>query len=181
MTNWSTLSTRSFGVYRTRTRPSEADNAATETDDTVSESNNFEGGLDSADLEEEAGSDVLEDEKTDLTAEQIESIFELTLVNEGFELHSTTHVDNEFVVEYTSTAMTEDQLAGEIGYATGAYASMTAQGHGGDQMVVRGYALDGTHTFTYTVDAERATAWHDNEISDHEFFTPILESLEAHE
>lgn len=161
--------------------PVEADDSATDTDDTVYESEIVEDEIDPADVGNEADSEALESEEPDLTAEQIESVFDLTLKNEGFDLHSATHVDNEFVVEYTSAAMTEDQLIGEIGYMTGAYTSMTTQGHGGDQMIVRGYALDGTHAFTYTVDAERATAWHDNEISDYEFFTPILESLEAHD
>lgn len=132
--------------------------------------------------ETEAGTaaDVMEDEADDsqLSAENMEFVMEMTLAEQGLSTESVAHEGDTFAVSYYSNAQDEYELAGEIGYISGAYAGIVLEGHGGDRMVTTILEADGTSAGTFTVESSWAQAWATGEMSDDEFFGLIGDTIE---
>lgn len=131
---------------------------------------------------EEAESEVEEEaDEGDLSRSDMEFVFEMTLAEEGISVDRAEHTSSGFEVEYVSTAQTEQQLAGEIGYVAGAYAGVVGEGHGEGGMTVDVYAANGVHAFTYTVDEDLARSYYNGEITGEEFGAQVIDTIEVHD
>lgn len=105
-------------------------------------------------------------------------LFEFFLISEGFDVIDVSDSGNAMQVEYRSYIQTEEELAGEIGYISGAYAAAVDSRHESDYMNVIIHDSVGDPIGEYQVNADEAQAWHDGEMSDEEFFGNVLDSLE---
>lgn len=81
------------------------------------------------------------------------------------------------LVDYTSTATTEEQLAEDLGGIAGAYAAMVGDGYPTDGMVIYIFAVDGTDVGYTEVDAADAQAYMDGELTGEEFGLIVLSEL----
>lgn len=133
--------------------------------------------------EDDVEEEVQEAEELDEVVDSVTittELFESFLISEGFDVIDVSDSGNAMQVEYRSYIQTEEELAGEIGYITGAYAAAVDSGHESDYMIVIIYDSGGTPIGEYQVNADEAQAWYNGEMSDEEFFGNVLNSLETY-
>ena len=107
-------------------------------------------------------------------------IMEMTLTDAGIGVDSLEQPGPIVELTYQTTATTEQGHAQEIGYIAGAYAYGVDQGWESDRLEAT--AMVGNQLIgTWHIEAEWAQAHTDGEMSDEEYFTRILNTLEVND
>lgn len=124
--------------------------------------------------------DEVEDDEQ-LSDEEILMAFELSLIEAGFDVESVTMdgANRMVMLNYYSTAQTEADLAGEVGYVGGSYAASVNMGWSPGVIDVHILDAHGNVAGSYYIESEWAQDYYDGRISDEEYFTLILETFES--
>lgn len=160
--------------------PAEADDTETETE-TETETPTATPEADDADGVDDVPEDIEEvDDGDSLTQEEWLLVMQVTLLDGGIGVDSLEQPGSTVELSYQTTATTEQAHAQEIGYIAGAYAYGVDQGWESDRLEAT--AMVGNQLIgTWHIEAEWAQAHTDGEMSDEEYFTRILNTLEVND
>lgn len=128
---------------------------------------------------EEANTAESELEDRDLSNDDLIPVFEALVESEGMTVDTAEMQGDTFVVEYRSSATTEQEILNEMGYVAGAYAGMVKEGHTSDRMEVAIFNQDGVKAGTFYVEYDWAEAFANDEITADEFALRVYSTLEA--
>lgn len=115
-----------------------------------------------------------------MTEDEYLNLIETTLETEmGINVADVYMEGDTTHVEYHSYAQDENELAGELGAVSGAYAGAVGDGHESEQLQITVLDAVGDEAGTTTLDAETAEAYYNDEISEEELAQEVLGNLEA--
>lgn len=163
----------------------EQDEAEADENDDVDEEDVEEIGESDADGQEvDETEDALEEEETDeedmeFSDDDYLTLFEATIEQQGLDLESVEEEDGTLVVEYTSYAQDEPELAGEMGTFSGAYSGLVGEGYTNDRMEVTILNVHGETAATFHVEYDWAEAHANDEITNEELGERVFMTLEA--
>lgn len=120
-----------------------------------------------------------EEQNRELSNEEWQLAFRLTLLDMGYDVESIERVGNEIELDYYSNARSQEDLAEEMGGIAGAYAAGVDGGWDNDVLFVFILDSNGDIVASYWIEDEWAQAWMDGEYNDEEFFGRILNTFES--
>lgn len=139
-----------------------------------------DGGVDAAPSEAAAPADTTASDTAEYDGDMSPELMEFALESE-MGLDVEVYDQNGLIlVDYTSTAATETELAENLGGISGAYAALVGDGYPTDGMTIYVYDVDGTNVGYVDVDAADAQAYMDGEITDEQYAERVLAGLVAY-
>lgn len=139
-----------------------------------------DGGVDAASSEAAAPADTAASDTAEYDGAMNPELMEFALESEmGLDVEVYDQ-NGLIIVDYTSTAATETELAEDLGGISGAYAALVDDGYPTEGMTIYVYAVDDMNVGYVDVDAADAQAYMDGEITDEQYAERVLEGLVAY-
>jgi hypothetical protein len=118
---------------------------------------------------------------TPLGDEQLRVLFRTVVSDYVYSVDSMTRTGDILILEYTSTASSEDEVAREIGGVAGAYAEAVNQSWSIERLEAGIYARDGDAAGDFYIKRDWAVAYNEGEITLEEYSRRVAETLQAYD